>query len=282
VTATRVIGIRPALLLAALLFAAPSVALAQPATPPPYEQKYHEDPFYAEIAAQAQEKSARDLIGFIQMKIQDQPERIHPAALWLRDNSIGQRDIRKVDALYFLSYFDMLHQLAGAHEKAGDRQGHIAIVRTEVLALYIYEMLATADAARCADPTAIEAMRSNTLVPRYAELGEAYALLPESDFEFFEKEALEAEEKFARRNPNAFICGLGEAKLTDMLAQQGTVTLEAPNPATGAPATRVVPPPGYEYNPIYVSDSEWEERRKEIRGHVRSIWRSRYNNLTKQ
>lgn len=272
----------PVLLLLALLAAAPAIASPQPAKPPPYEQKYRNDPFHAEIIAAAKEKSPRDLVAFIQSRVQDEPERIHAAALWLRDNSVGQRNIKKTDALYFLSYSDMLRQLAGAHEKAGDRQGYVAMTRSALLVFYIYEMLATADAARCADPTVIEAMRSNTIVPRYADLRYAYALLPKDDFELFEKEAQEAEARLTGRPPNAFICGLGEQKLTDMLAQQGTVTLEAPNPATGKPATRVIPPPGYEYAPVFVSDSEWQKRREEVRSHVRSIWRSRYSNLSKK
>jgi hypothetical protein len=248
----------------------------------PYEQKYYADPFYAEIDVAAEDnKPARDVIAFLELKVQDKPERINAASLWLRDNSVGQRDITKVNSLYFLAYSDFTLQLAQAYRKAKIHDAWISMLKTSVMALYIYEMTATMDAMRCADPTVLSAMREDTLIPRYGKLNEAYEILSKSDFDFFESEAYIAEKKFERRRPNEFICSLGAAKLADMLRQEGVQTFRAPNPASGRESMRVIPPQGYTFMPSFVVDTEWAKRRESMKKQLQKIWDDRYKRLSK-
>lgn len=268
------------LLLSLFLLAAPAVALAQEDQQSPYEQKYFADPFYNEVVEAAKTKNARDLIEFLDIKIQDKPERIHPASLWLRSNTVAQRDIKKANALYFLSYSDIMLQLALAHKKANDSISYIAMTKTAVLLLYIFEMMASVDAMRCADPSVLPAVQSNMVAPRLAKISYAFEMLPKSDFEFFANEAITADKKFDLRKPNDYICGLGGAKLADMLRQQGVVTLEAKNPATGRTSMRVIPPQGYEYEPVYISDTEWMKRRPIVQDRIRSMWQLRFDTLS--
>ncbi len=273
---------------AVVLFALPAAAgdTGKMSTPPPkgdtpYEQKYYADPFYDEIEQLARKKPARDVIAMIDLKVQDKPERINAASLWLRDNSIGQRDIDRMDSLYFMAYSDVTLQLARAYEKAGIRDSYLDLLKSSVMALYAYEMLAGIDALRCADPTALAAMRENTLMPRYAKLGDAFDLLSKSDFDLFETTAFIADNKFAHRKPNDFICGLGAAHLSDIQRQDGAQTFKAVNPATGQDSTRVIPPAGYSYTPAYVDDTEWNKRREEMKKHQTKLWKDRYDRLKK-
>lgn len=248
----------------------------------PYEQKYYADPFYSEIdVAAADNKPARDVVAFIELKVQDKPERINAAALWLRDNSIGQRDITKVNSIYFLTYSDFTLQLAGAYERAKINDAWLDMLKSSVMALYIYEMMASMDAIRCADPTALSAMREDTLIPRYGKFKAAYEVLSKSDFDFFESQADIADKKFERRRPNEFICSLGAAKLADMLRQEGVQTFRAPNPASGRESMRVIPPPGYTFTPSFVNDTEWIKRRAGMKKRLQKMWDHRYDRLSK-
>jgi hypothetical protein len=155
------------------------------------------------------------------------------------------------------------------------------MLKTSIMALYIYEMTSTMDAMRCADPTVLSAMREDTLIPRYGKFKEAYEILPKADFEFFESEAYVAEKKFEKRRPNEFICSLGAAKLADMLRQEGVQTFRAPNPASGRESMRVIPPPGYTFMPSFVNDTEWAKRRTGMKKQLQKIWDDRYKRLSK-
>lgn len=277
-----------AVFVAALLFAQGALAADPDAvsTPPkgdtPYEKKYYADPFYGEIESLAKTKPARDVIAMIEMKIQDTPDRINAASLWLRDNSLGQRDLDRMDSLYFLAYSDVTLQLARAYQQAKQKDAYEDMLKTSVMSLYIFEMLAGIDALRCADPTALSAMRQDTLMPRYEKLSDAYAMLTKSDFDLFETAAFMADRKFERRRPNDYICGLGAAKLTDMQRQEGVKTFDAPNPATGRNSLRVIPPQGYSYTPAYVDDTEWAKRREGMKKRLKKIWDDRFERLAKE
>ena len=248
----------------------------------PYEQKYYADPFYSEIDVAAEnDMPAREVVGFIELKVQDKPERINAASLWLRDNSLGQRDITKVNSIYFLSYSDLTLQLAQAYHAAKVHDAWLDMLKSSIMAMYIYEMMASLDAMRCADPTALSAMREDTLMPRYDKFSEAYEILSKSDFDFFERQAYIAEKKFEKRRPNEFICSLGAAKLADMLRQEGVQTFRAPNPASGRDSMRVIPPPGYKFMPSFVNDTEWAKRREGMKKQLQKVWDDRYVRLSK-
>ena len=260
----------------------PQAPVAQVKGETPYEKKYYADPFYSEIDVVAEDnKPARDVVAFIELKVQDKPDRINAASLWLRDNSIGQRDITKVDSIYFLTYSDLTLQLARAYESAKITDAWQDMMKSSVMALYIYEMMASMDAMRCADPTVLSAMREDTLIPRYAKFKDAYAMLSKSDFDFFETQAYVAEKKFQKRRPNEFICSLGAAKLADMLRQEGVQTFRAPNPANGRESMRVIPPRGYTFTPSFVDDTEWAMRHEGMKKKLQKIWDDRYERLSK-
>jgi hypothetical protein len=249
----------------------------------PYEQKYYADPFYSEIDVMAENNTpARDVVAFIELKVQDKPERINAATLWLRDNSIGQRDITKVNSIYFLTYSDLTLQLARAYKGAKIIDAWRDMLKSSTMALYIYEIMASMDAMRCADPTVLSAMREDTLIPRYGNIKDAYTVLLKADFDFMETQAYIAEKKFERRRPNEFICSLGAAKLADMLRQEGVQTFKAPNPASGRDSTRVIPPRGYTFTPSFVDDTEWAKRREGMKKRIQKLWDDRYERLSRE
>jgi hypothetical protein len=278
VRAARHIGLLLALAVCLTFF--PGRLQAEQRGQSPYEQANYSHPFYREIVEEAKTKEPRDLIEFLERKIQEDPGRIHPVSLWLRDNTIGQRSVRKANSLYFMAYSDVMRQLALAYQKAGDNESYIAMTKTAVMSLYLFEMLATVDAIRCADPSVLAALGKNVIVPHLNGLSYAYRLLLKPDFDTFAKEAVHADDKFALRGPNAYICGLGDAKLADMLRQPGVVVFEAKNPATGDESQRVIPPRGYEYMPVFVTDTEWARRRPVAQQKVLSLWRTRYETLS--
>jgi hypothetical protein len=175
-----------------------------------------------------------------------------------------------------------MHELAGAYKKAGDDKTSLDMTKTALMSLYVYELMASVDAARCADPSVMGAVQRNTLAPRLNAFADAFHDLTKSDFDFFATTAFIADRKFERRLPNDFICGLGDAKEADMLHQQGAEALpDVVNPATGDHAVRVIPPEGYHYSPIYLGDAEWMTARDKVRKDVQGLWDLRYQRLSK-
>jgi hypothetical protein len=246
----------------------------------PYEIRNYADPFYQELVTAAKSRKPRDVVAWMNQKIEQSPLRIHPASLWLRDNTTGQTDPAKIDSLYFLEYSDVIYQLAEAYAAAGDHEGATSMTKTALMALYTYEVMASVDAVRCADPTVLPRLRQ-MMFSRYDRFKEAFKALKTADFDYFADEAFKADRKFEHRVGNDYICSMGDARMNDELRQPGTRTQQIDDPnRPGLTAMEISPPRGYQYQPTYVDDTEWKKHREEVRAEVRRLWKDRYERLT--
>lgn len=244
------------------------------------EDRIKTNPFYAEILKAEAKKTPGEMLQFFDESIREDGERIAPVGLWLSHHTLEQKDASKVDALYFMSYSDVMLQNAGAYKEAGKPEEFLTLLKSSLLGLYIYELMASADAKRCADKSVLMPLRMETLAERLDALKSAYALLPQASFDQFAQLALVFEEKFAARPPNKFICSLGKDKAADLLKQKGVKKTEVQD-ESGAKRTELTPPPGYEYKPKFISDTEWNAKRAEIRDNIVKSWAQRYQTLSK-
>lgn len=248
-----------------------------------YESKVKGSDFYASILEAAKTKKGREMLDFLDQQVQDDARRVHAASLWLRDNSIDQKDPQKINALYFLSYSDMLGTIAQSYRDAGQPAQYRALLKPMVLNFYIFELMGSVDAARCQDPTALDAVTRGMAIPRANDLGkEVFAILTREDFDTIEHTALEEEQKMQSRPPNLDICALGEARLRDLAAAPGVKqqTVTDLRYKSGKRVT-LVPPPGYSYVPSVMPDSEWQDARRKVLSDVTTRWAKRYEGFTR-
>jgi len=259
------------------------LALPAPAHAANYEAKVKSSDFYATILETAKTKKGREMLDFLDQQVQDDARKIHAASLWLRDNSIDQKDPQKINSLYFLSYSDTLAAIAQSYRDAGEPGQYRDLLKPMVLNLYIFELMGSADAARCQDPTALDAVTRGMALPRANDLGkEVFAILTRDDFDTIEHTALEEEQKMQSRPPNLDICALGEARLRDLAAAPG-VKQETVTDLRykGGKRTILVPPPGYAFVPSVMPDSEWQDARRKVLSDVTTRWAKRYEEFTR-
>lgn len=263
-------------LISLLAFSGPSFADA-------YEDAAKTDSFYAEILEAAKTRQGLNIIRFFEEGMDKDVKNVHAISIWLRDHSIRQTDAEQVNALYFMSYSDIIFLLANAYKGDEMARERKALAQTAMMNLYAYEALAFADAARCADKTAFSAIAMNTLEERYGspDVQESFEIFSKEDFDIFAEVALATEEKFAGRPANSDLCGMGMAKMEDMLKQPGTEKKEIDDPAfVGGKRTEVIAPEGYTYEPDYISDADWQEMRVQVRETLPMIWSDRYSKMT--
>jgi hypothetical protein len=242
-----------------------------------YDRHIKADPFYPQIVAAAQTLKGRELVDFLDLAIQEDPQRMEPIAYWLRDNSFLTHDPKKVNALYFMAYADVLFWRAQFYGKAGDTLSQRTFLKESLQSLYAFEALASADALRCTDKTVLESVRNNILLSRFNRVISAYAVFSEKDITAMGKIALLIEERFADRPKNDDICGMGAAKVLDISRQPGVKKKFVDDPGAGGQMrTMLVPPPGYVYHPEYISDDEWAKQRKKSDDFLDSDWLRRY------
>ncbi|MDE1152173.1 MAG: hypothetical protein PW788_06495 [Micavibrio sp.] len=248
-----------------------------------YEDKVKKDPFYKAVLDTAKTTKGRALLDFFDQKLQEDGGRVHAISLWLRDNSINQKDPSKIDALYFLSYSDTLATIAASYKDQGDPAQYRGLMESSLLSLYMFELMGNVDAVRCQDPTALQAVERGMVTPRINDFGRpVYAMFTRADFEQIEKTALEMEEKTAARPPNLDICALGQARLRDLAEAPGVQQKDVTDPRySGGTRTVLVPPPGYSFVPSITSDSEWAVARKKALSNVTSAWAKRYQDYAR-
>lgn len=249
-----------------------------------YTDHHKATPFYAEIVEAAKTKQGRELVQYFHEELQKNPQRADAISIWLRDNAIKQQDVSKIDALYFLSYADVLFFMAPGYQRGGQAEAAKGLLETAMMTLYAYEYMATMDALRCDDKSVLGAMRQNTLASRISDpaVKETYKLFPQESFDLFAKVAVQLEQKLAQRPPNRFICSMGMAKMADLLKQPGVQKKEtkAEGYVGGGKAIELIAPEGYRYQPVYVPDDEWNVRRGEMKGRLIKNWQGRYRALS--
>ncbi len=262
-----------------LFFASVFCLIAGIARADSYEDKVHADPFYQTILDVAKTTKGREMLDFLDGKLQEDARHVHAISLWLRDNSINQKDPKKINSLYFLSYSDTLSTIAASYKDAGDPEQYRELMASSVLNLYIFELMASIDAARCQDPTALQAITKGMVLPRVNDLGRpVFAMFPRERFDDLEKTALLMEEKTTARPPNVDICSLGQARLRDLAAAPGVQQKEIPDSRyAGGTRTELIPPAGYSFVPAMVPDSEWLVTRNKLLSVVTSGWAKRYD-----
>lgn len=249
-----------------------------------YDDHYMSAPFYAEILEAAKTKDALEMVHFLDTKMGEDRQRIHPISIWLRDNSVRQRDISKVNSLYFLSYSDILFVMAYGYKKAGHDKEFHGLAGEALQSLYVFETLAMADALRCEDTSALFAVDKNTLMERIKDplIKETYLNSTKEAIEKLVTVGLSVENYFASRPHNRNICSMGAAKMADLLKQQGVQTKDIADPSyVGGHKTEVIAPSGYKYEPKYISDEEWDKKRTGLSRFLQIIREKRYEEMVK-
>ncbi|HYD19525.1 MAG TPA: hypothetical protein VEF76_13705 [Patescibacteria group bacterium] len=262
-------------LLAALALTVISAA-AFAASPEAYDKKVRQDPFYDGIVATAKRLSGRKMVEYLNTQMAQDATRVPVVSLWLRENSVDEDDARRLQSLYFLSYSDTLQAMAEGARDAGDPGGYRDLVQTAMLNLYLFEITAGVDAARCQDKTAREAV-GRMVDSRFEQIRTAYRAFPRSVFDEMEKTALRHEDKFLARSPNADICTYGKAYVIDLAKTPGVERKSVPDPlAEGGKRLTLIAPAGYNYVPGFVSDAQWLEARKAAIAEISKRWAQRY------
>ena len=241
-----------------------------------YEQKIKAEPFYENIVKTAEIMQGRDLLEYFDATVRENPALLPVITFWLRDNSINVTDASNINALYFLSYSDMLLAMAEGYKGAGDPGEYRSLYKTALLNLHIFELMGNVDGARCQDPTALAAVRA-MLSERLETVTDAYKMFPRENFAEIEKNALREEDKYLLRPPNDDICSLGQARMIDLSKTPGMAQKIIPDPRyKDGKRTVYVAPHGYVYHPAIVPDGEWLKTRREILGEVTQNWAKRY------
>lgn len=261
-----------------------SAAAPQDNAPPeisPEEQAYRKrifsNPFYSQIMAAAKTLRGRDMVDFIDMAIQQDSQRMEVIAYWLRDHSFLEKDAAKVNSLYFMAYADVLFWRADEFKAKGDKVSYHAFLKESLQSLYAFEALASADAQRCEDATALQSVRNNMLLNRFDRVLPAYLMFPEETFTAMGKIAVLLEKRFAARPPNHDICGMGAGRILDISKQPGTKKKFVDDPyASGHLRARLVPPPGYVYHSRLIPVKAWNKKRDELDAFLQSDWLRRY------
>lgn len=260
-------------LTALFLIAAPYMAQAATAD---YEKSAKAHPFYQAIIDVSKTMSGKKLLEYLNARMQEDATRVPVVSLWLRDNSINEDDGRRLQSLYFLSYAETLTAMADGERESGNPGAYRELLETAMLNFHIFELMATVDAARCQDQTAGDAIQS-MMNQRYDIFRTAYRTFPRPIFDTIEKTALQHEEKFLGRSPNADICQMGKSYLIDLSKAPGVEKKTVDDPLQpGRKKMILVPPPGYVYAPGFVSDKQWLAARKNALKEVTQEWAKRY------
>jgi len=224
---------------------------AMTAEPSAYEKKYTADPFYQEIVTASETLKGQALINFIYAKLDESwAKRVHPASIWLRRNSTGQFDAEKTHANYFLAYAEVLKPLIDNYALVNEMKTSAELQKVALQSLYIFEAMATADAVRCVDDTALAAVQFSFLPYRdyiKTSLG-TLGVEPLSDFA---KTALLFEDNALERAGNADICMMGDLAHA---AQQA----------------------GRAYQPAFLPQRGWTPQRAKALKDLQATWKMRH------
>lgn len=264
------------ILLLAFGFALPSAAVAA-GEAAQHEKKVHAHPFYKALDEEAAKRSGHDMLEYIDRNLQRDPALLSVISLWLRDRSIEQTDPKKMNSLYFLTYADTLLVMAEGYRVKGKPADYRALTQTALFNLHVFELMASLDAARCQDPTALAAIRK-MVGDRLGVFEGGYRMYPREVIDDIQKAAIQEERKSLLRVPNLDICNLGQARLYDISRTPGAKRRTVPDARyPNGKRTVYVPPPGYVYVPAMVPTSDWGELRGKLIEEVTEEWGKRYN-----
>lgn len=242
-----------------------------------YEKSAKAHPFYQAIMDVSKTMSGKKLLDYLNTRMREDATRVPVVSLWLRDNSINEDDGRRLQSLYFLAYAETLIAMADGERDSGNPGAYRELLETGMLNFHIFELMATIDATRCQDQTAIAAVRK-MMDQRYDMFRTAYRTFPRPVFDTIEKTALQHEEKFLARSPNADVCQMGKTYIVDLSKAPGVERKMIDDPLQpGRRKMVLVPPAGYVYAPGFLSDKEWLAARKSAIKDVTTGWAKRYN-----
>lgn len=261
-------------LAAALCLALPSARAADNSAA--HEKKVHAHPFYKSLDEEASKRTGKDMLEYLDHSMQRDPSLIAVVSLWLRDNSVGQSDPKKINALFFLTYADTLLVMAEGYRVTGKPAEYRAMTQTALFNLHVFELMGSLDAARCQDPTALAAIRK-MVSDRVGVFDAAYRMFPRDVIDRLQKTAIQEEAKNILRDPNIDICNMGQARLHDLSRTPGAKRRTVTDPRyPGGKRTVYVPPPSYSYTPAIVPTSEWGDKRDKLLDEVTTEWGKRY------
>ncbi|HRJ65591.1 MAG TPA: hypothetical protein PLW48_00515 [Alphaproteobacteria bacterium] len=234
--------------------------------------------FYAELDAIAAKGNAAAVTAHIQKNTREKPRLLAVSLDWARDNSVGQQDLQKLNAYYYMLYSDLAFMASQAFKISGMDAEHKDMVRTSFASLLAFDLLAATDALRCKDTSARE-VRGHLVKPRYALLEDAFDYLaPEDTYRLF-LTVSRAENAMAARAPNKELCADGAIGKMALLNDPGTRRIDVDSPdMPGVKRTVLVPASDFKFTPEYVTDTEWQEARTRMRAAVHESWIQRQMN----
>jgi hypothetical protein len=248
-------------------FAQPNLASPVPA---------RDNPLYHHLDDLELAKGAAATLKEIDTTLKADPRSIGTILVWSTDNTLGRdqmgKPIKTFNSLYFAVVSDLLRSAASHFKAQNNLKDYLSASRNALLALYIYEALAAADAARCQD-ISVNGPMQKTFGLR--ERGLAYTndfILQDVQQKLWSM-ALSEEDHFKDRPPNKEICSSGAAKMADLLKQPG-IKQNTINDTSyfGGTRTEVTAPEGYEYQPQYIDDKAWQAKREDARTKILQSW----------
>ncbi|MBI1214606.1 MAG: hypothetical protein GC185_02160 [Alphaproteobacteria bacterium] len=211
-------------------------------------------PLYQSLSFNAAKKGVDAAVSLIDRTISDSKTDIATLGVmssWLIDNTYGQVDDSKINAVYFLKLYDVEYARAQMVKQMRGGGGQATQYRQATLdafkALLTYELMAMADARRCSDDSVVGVVAQN-LLPRYKDIDYAYTYLNRNEVKLAWYSAMQVEAQKSDRPFNLQLCLQGERALSD-------------------PSR---------YNPRDVTTSQWTDIRSELRSKYTDYWKGRY------
>lgn len=274
-----------AIAIAAVYFARPDMLpapLAPKAAPTakadPAANAAEDKALYAELDALAAKETAATVSAYINKRTREKPRLLAVAMDWARDNSVGQQDLKKLNAYYYMLYSDLTFMASQAFKIAGMEAEYKDMVRTSFASLLTFDLLAATDALRCKDTSARE-IRAPLVKPRYDLLDDAFDYLSAEDLYRLFLTVSKAESAMGARAPNEELCAGGIDGKTALMNNPATQRVEVDTPEMpGTKRTILVPPPDFKFTPEYIPDEEWLEARTRMQAAVRDSWFQRQMN----
>ena len=203
---------------------------------------------------------------------------------WLRDNTlyhhILKKDQQTFDTLYFAMYSDLLYKLARSYRAANHEKEYMALSKSALMPLYVFNALAVMDAKRCKDKSVMGPVMQMMRF-RYDALKDVITSMKQEEVaEIYWRIAHKVEDQLKDRPPNKAICSSGMAKTVDLLNQSGVEKRVIEDPSyIGGKKTELIAPEGYEYQPKYIDKKEWASLRNETHASQRLGWEKHYDHL---
>lgn len=204
--------------------------------------------YYAQLDRYAKDnRSVTTILDRINAELAREPRQLPLAADWAKKKAIGASDPSLVNGLYFMIYSDLSRRTAKGLPKTGANYAPTSLEALQ--ALLIFDVITTADFARCKSPADAGVVKS-IVEPRHKALDYVYGLITPEETEAIWNNALNMEAATGARKPNTEVC-------SNTLAVDMTY---GDTPQEKVPAA-------------FIPTPEWEAKRAALREQVKDSWK---------